>query len=138
MQKFATYVEYFKKYAGDYHFDYLVLMAQGYQESRLDQTKKSPRGAIGIMQVIPKYASAPPINVHDVSRAEGNILAGVRILNNIATNYFSDPAIDDVNKTLFTFASYNAGPNRIVRLRKKAQENISNAITHLPTHRISA
>jgi membrane-bound lytic murein transglycosylase MltF len=123
MKKFTTYVKYFKKYAADYHFDYLMLIAQGYQESRLDQSKRSSRGAIGIMQVMPKYASAPPISVPDVSRADRNILAGVRILDNIATNYFNDPAIDDVNKTLFTFASYNAGPSRMVRLRKKAAQD---------------
>ena len=120
MKKFSAYVEYFKKYASQYRFDYLMLMAQGYQESLLDQTKKSHVGAVGIMQVIPKYASAAPINVPDVSIADKNILAGVRMLNNIVTNYFEDPAIDDVNRTLFTFASYNAGPNRIARLRKQA------------------
>jgi membrane-bound lytic murein transglycosylase MltF len=100
-----------------------MIVAQGYQESRLEQSKKSPRGAIGIMQVIPKYAATPPINVPDVSRADRNILAGVRMLNNILTTYFNDPAIDEVNKTLLTFASYNAGPSRIVRLRKKAEED---------------
>jgi membrane-bound lytic murein transglycosylase MltF len=123
MKKFATYVEYFKKYASDYNFDYLMIVAQGYQESRLDQKKKSPRGATGIMQVIPKYAAAAPINVRDVGRADRNILAGVRMLNNIVTTYFNDPAIDEMNKTLFTFASYNAGPSRIARLRKKADQD---------------
>jgi membrane-bound lytic murein transglycosylase MltF len=123
MKKFAAYAEYFKKYAADYNFDYLMLVAQGYQESRLDQSKKSRGGAIGIMQVIPKYAAAAPINVRDVGRADRNILAGVRMLNNILTTYFNDPAIDEVNKTLFTFASYNAGPSRIVRLGKKAKED---------------
>jgi membrane-bound lytic murein transglycosylase MltF len=123
MKKFATYVEYFKKYAADYNFDYLMIVAQAYQESRLDQSKKSRGGAIGIMQVIPKYAAAAPINVPDVRQADKNILAGVRMLNNIVTTYFSDPAIDEVNKTLFTFASYNAGPSRIARLRKKAEED---------------
>jgi len=120
MKKFSEYVEYFKKYASQYSFDYLMIMAQGYQESFLDQQKRSRAGAVGIMQVIPKYASAAPINVRDVSKADNNILAGVRMLNNILTNYFDDPAIDQVNRTLFTFASYNAGPNRIVRLRKRA------------------
>ena len=120
VKKFSEYVEYFKKYASQYSFDYLMIMAQGYQESLLDQRKKSSAGAVGIMQVIPKYASAPPINVPDVSKADKNILAGVRMMNNIVSNYFDDPAIDQVNRTLFTFASYNAGPNRIVRLRKQA------------------
>jgi len=123
MRKFAAYVEYFKKYAALYNFDYLMIVAQGYQESRLEQSKKSRAGAIGIMQVIPKYAAAPPIKVRDVSRADRNILAGVRMLNNIVTTYFNDPAIDEVNRTLFTFASYNAGPTRIARLRKKSEED---------------
>jgi membrane-bound lytic murein transglycosylase MltF len=123
MKKFAEYVEYFKKYGAQYKFDYLMLMAQGYQESRLDQQARSPAGAVGIMQVIPKYAAPAPINVPDVSKADKNILAGVRMLNNIVTNYFDDPAIDDVNRTLFTFASYNAGPNRIARLRKQAAQD---------------
>jgi len=123
MKKFSEYVENFKKYASQYSFDYLMLMALGYQESLLDQQKKSPSGAMGIMQVIPKYASPPPINVPDVSKADKNILAGVRMLNNIVTNYFDDPAIGQVNRTLFTFASYNAGPNRIVRMRKQAAQD---------------
>ncbi len=120
MKKFQSYVEYFQKYSEEYNFDYLMIAAQGYQESLLDQSRKSPVGAVGIMQVIPKYAAAKPINVPNVSTADKNILAGVRMLRNIADTYFNDPAIDQVNKTLFTFASYNAGPNRIVRLRKQA------------------
>jgi membrane-bound lytic murein transglycosylase MltF len=74
------------------------------------------------MQVIPKYAAAKPISVPDVTKPDKNILAAVRMLNHIATTYFDDQAIDDVNKTLFTFASYNAGPNRIARLRKRAAD----------------
>ena len=122
MKKFSQYVQYFKEYAGEYNFDFMMIAAQGYQESLLDQSKRSPNGAVGVMQVIPKNAAAKPINVPDVTKADKNILAGVRILNNISENYFNDPGIDQVNKTLFTFASYNAGPNRIVRLRKKAAE----------------
>ncbi|HEX8797139.1 MAG TPA: transporter substrate-binding domain-containing protein [Terriglobales bacterium] len=123
MRKFAAYVEYFKKYSDQYNFDYLMIAAQGYQESLLDQSKRNPTGAIGIMQVIPKYAAAPPINVNDVTTPEKNIEAGVKMLRNITDTYFNDPAINQVNKTLFTFASYNAGPNRIARLRKKAAED---------------
>jgi membrane-bound lytic murein transglycosylase MltF len=123
MKKFQAYVEYFKKYSGEYNFDYLMIAAQGYQESLLDQNRRSPVGAVGIMQVIPKYAAANPINVRNVNQADQNILAGVRMLRNIADTYFNDPAVDQVNRTLFTFASYNAGPNRIVRLRKKAADD---------------
>jgi membrane-bound lytic murein transglycosylase MltF len=123
MKKFVAYVNYFKKYSDQYNFDYLMIAAQGYQESLLDQGKRSPSGAVGIMQVIPKYAAAPPINITDVGSAEKNIEAGTKMLHHITDTYFNDPAISQVDKTLFTFASYNAGPNRIARLRKKAAQD---------------
>jgi membrane-bound lytic murein transglycosylase MltF len=120
MAKFQAYVRFFQKYAAEYNFDYLMLMAQGYQESLLDQSRKNPSGAVGIMQVIPKNAAAPPISISNVEIAEYNIEAGAKMLRNIADRYFSDPKLDALNKTLMVFASYNAGPNRIARLRKQA------------------
>jgi membrane-bound lytic murein transglycosylase MltF len=120
MKKFQAYVRYFQKYAAEYDFDYLMLVALGYQESLLDQSRRNPSGAVGIMQVIPKYAAAPPINISDVDTAENNIEAGAKMLRNIAETYFKDDKLDPMNKTLMVFASYDAGPTRIVRLRKKA------------------
>jgi membrane-bound lytic murein transglycosylase MltF len=120
MAKFQAYVRYFQKYATEYNFDYLMLIAQGYQESLLDQSRKNPSGAVGIMQVIPKNAAAPPINISNVEIAEYNIKAGAKMMRNIADTYFDDPKLDPLNKTLMVFASYNAGPNRIARLRRRA------------------
>jgi membrane-bound lytic murein transglycosylase MltF len=119
MKKFQAIVALFQKYAGEYDFDVLMIAAQAYQESLLDQSKKNPSGAVGIMQVIPKYAAASPIDIPNVGSAEPNIHAGVKMLRNIEDTYFNDPKIDRLNKTLFVFASYNAGPNRIAGLRKK-------------------
>ena len=109
MKKFRAEAALFQKYAGEYNFDYLMLAAQGYQESLLDQNKKNRSGAVGIMQVIPKYAAAPPISISNVGNTDGNIHAGAKMLRNIADTYFNDPKIDPLNKTLFVFASYNAG-----------------------------
>jgi membrane-bound lytic murein transglycosylase MltF len=122
VKKFAAMVQFFQKYAGQYGFDYLMIAAQGYQESLLDQSKKNPSGAVGIMQVIPKNAAASPINMPNVMTPENNIQAGVKMLRNIEDQYFNDPQLDPVDKTLMVFASYNAGPNRIARLRKQAAE----------------
>jgi membrane-bound lytic murein transglycosylase MltF len=122
MKKYKTTVAVFQKYAAEYSFDYLMLAAQGYQESLLDQSRRSRSGAVGIMQVIPKYAAAYPINIPNIGTAEGNIHAGAKMLRNIADTYFNDPGIDSMNKTLFVFASYNAGPNRIARLRSEAKD----------------
>jgi membrane-bound lytic murein transglycosylase MltF len=122
MHKFNAYVRFFKKYAAEYDFDYLMLAAgAGLSGVAPRSSKKTCVGSIGIMQVIPKDAAANPINVPSVGEAEGNIHAGAKMLRNIEDNYFSDPAIHGMDKTRFTFASYNAGPNRIVRLRKKAR-----------------
>ncbi len=122
MKKFQNIVELMQKYAGEYDFDYLMIAAQAYQESQLDQSKRNRSGAVGIMQVIPKNAAASPINISSVATVDNNIHAGVKMLRNIEDTYFNDPKIDRVNKTLFVFASYNAGPNRIARLRKEATE----------------
>jgi membrane-bound lytic murein transglycosylase MltF len=120
LKKFQVYVHYFQKYGAEYDFDYLMLVAQGYEESGLDQSLRNPSGAVGIMQVIPQYAAAPPISIPNVEIAEGNIHAGAKMMRNIADTYFDDPKLDPLNKILMTFASYNAGPNRIADLRKKA------------------
>ena len=120
MEKFLATVKLFQKYATEYDFDYLMLAAQGYQESTLNQDRRSPRGAVGIMQVLPKYAAASPINIRNVSTVDGNIHAGVKMLRNIGDTYFKDDGIDSTNRTLLVFAAYNAGPNRIIGLRKKA------------------
>lgn len=122
MDKFLSTMQIFQKYASQYDFDYLMLAAQGYQESMLDQKRKSRRGAVGIMQVLPKYAAASPINIPNVAQTDGNIHAGVKMLRNIADTYFNDPKLDPVDRTLFVFASYNAGPSRIAGLRRKAKE----------------
>lgn len=122
MKKFEVLSGTFKKYADQYDFDYLMMMAQGYQESNLDQNLRSPGGAIGIMQVKPNDAAASPINIPDVWTAEGNVDAGIKMLRSIEDQYLNDPKIDPLNKTLLAFASYNAGPNRIARLRDEAQK----------------
>jgi membrane-bound lytic murein transglycosylase MltF len=122
MQKFNSYIQYFKKYGAEYDFDFLMLAAQGYQESMLDQNRRSRAGAVGVMQVIPKYAAANPINIPNVNEAEPNIHAGAKMLHNITVTYFNDPEIKPTDKTLFTFAAYNAGPSRVKKLRRMATE----------------
>ena len=123
MEKFRATIALFQKYAAQYDFDYLMLAAQGYQESMLNQNLRSPRGAVGIMQVIPRYAAAPPINIANVGVADANIHAGVKMLRHIADTYFNDPKLNPVDRTMLVFASYNAGPSRVAQLRKQAAES---------------
>jgi len=109
-----------KRFAGTYGFDAILIAAQGYQESSLDQKKRSPVGAIGIMQVMPQTAGDPVVGIPEIHIAEKNVEAGVKYLRFLRDRYFSDPAMDDFNQTLFSFAAYNAGPGNISKARKRA------------------
>ena len=122
-KKYQAVVELFKRYAQQYDFDYLMLIAQGYQESALDQKARSRVGAIGIMQVLPSTAAGSPIFIPDIEQAEPNIHAGIKYMRYLVDKYFNDPEIDPVNRLLFAFAGYNAGPNRIARLRRQAGDH---------------
>ena len=98
-----------------------MVTALGYQESRLDQSKRSPRGAVGVMQLLPSTAAGHPINIPDIYKLDKNIHAGVKYLHFLYNNYFKDAPMDQLNKVLFTFASYNAGPARVAGLRRQAK-----------------
>lgn len=118
--KFDEVIDLFRNYGRQYKLDPLLLMAQGYQESGLDQQARSPSGAIGIMQLLP--STARELKIANVNELEPNIHAGAKYVRFIIDSYFNDDSIDDLNKTLFAFAAYNAGPNRIARLRDATRE----------------
>jgi len=118
IKKFQQVIALFQKYAGKYDVDFLLMMAQGYQESRLDQKVKSQVGAVGVMQVMP--ATGKELAVGDISQIEPNIHAGVKYMRFMIDRYYKDEPMDPINKGLFTFASYNAGPARVRQLRQEA------------------
>jgi membrane-bound lytic murein transglycosylase MltF len=120
LHRFSAMSQYFQKYATQYGFEWLLLVAQGYQESGLDQNIRSPVGAIGVMQMMPATAEDPNVNIPDIQLPESNIHAGVKYLRFLVDQYFNEPEIDSTNRHLFAFAAYNAGPNRIMRLRRDA------------------
>ena len=120
MKRFNELSGYFKKYSAQYKFEYLLLVAQGYQESGLDQSVRSPVGAIGVMQVMPTTAADKNVRIANIHLVEPNIQAGAKYMRFLVDQYFDEPGIDNLNRHLFAFASYNGGPNRIARLRKEA------------------
>jgi membrane-bound lytic murein transglycosylase MltF len=119
-KKLETMAEIFKKYGAQYKVDYLLMAAQGYQESTLDQSVKSPVGAVGVMQVMPP--TGKELNVGDITETEANIHAGVKYMRFMMDQYYKDEPMDDVNKLLMTFASYNAGPGRLRQLRRETEQ----------------
>lgn len=123
MKKFHALVALFQRYATEYDFDYLMVTAQAFQESRLDQSVRSTAGAVGVMQIKPSTAADPTVGIKDVeTNTDNNVHAGVKYLRFVVNEYFKDAKMDSKNKLLFAFASYNAGPARIAKLRKQAEK----------------
>ena len=122
LKKFRETVAFFRKYGDKYDLPWLLVAAQAYQESTIDQTKKSPVGAVGVMQIKPSTAAGAPISISGVeSSADRNIEAGAKYLRFMVDRYYQDAPMTRINKGLFAVASYNAGPARIAGLRRKAE-----------------
>ena len=114
--RFAALVALFRKYGAQYSMDWMLMAAQGYQESRLDHNARSAVGAIGVMQVMPETGKT--LKVGDIHRLEPNIHAGVKYIRDIVDRYYAKEPMDDLNKMLFAFAAYNAGPARVRQLQR--------------------
>ncbi len=114
----------FEKYGAQYNFDHYMLIALAYQESRLNQNARSEKGAVGVMQILPSTAQGKNVNIPNIEQVEANIHAGTKYLRYLADKYFPETEnIKELDRVLFTFAAYNAGPGRVNRLRKEAAKS---------------
>jgi membrane-bound lytic murein transglycosylase MltF len=122
LEKYRKVAEHFQTYAEEYGADWVLVVAQGFQESGLDQSLRSSAGAVGVMQIKPSTASDPNVGIENVEDLENNIHAGIKYMRFIRDRYFADEGLDPLDRGLFTLAAYNAGPARVASLRKKAAE----------------
>ena len=118
VRRFGEVVGLFRKYGDKYDVDHLLMIAQGFQESGLDHSAKSPVGAIGIMQIMP--ATGKDLKVGDIGQLEANVHGGVKYMRFMIDQYYANEPMTPLNKGLFAFASYNAGAGRVAGLRKEA------------------
>jgi len=121
MKRLRPLREDFQAGAEETNIEWLMLVAQAYQESELDNSKKSHAGAVGIMQIKPSTAADKHIGIDDVSKPADNILAGARYMRFLMDRYFSHPGMDGLQQWLFALAAYNAGPAKVRRLRNRAK-----------------
>lgn len=121
-RRFNDLEDTFRRYGESYGIEYLLAAAQGYQESRLDQSVRSAAGAVGIMQLLPTTAADRSVGIPNIEDPEANIHAGVKYLDYLRDRYFSSPEITPLNQVLLSLAAYNAGPARLIRLRRMTEE----------------
>jgi membrane-bound lytic murein transglycosylase MltF len=120
LARFQQLVSLFHTYGDKYNFPYLLLAAQAYQESGLNPGLRSKAGAVGVMQIKPTTAAEDPIDITGIERTDRNIEAGAKYLRYVMDHFYANEPMDEVTKGLFALASYNAGPERIKKLRAQA------------------
>jgi membrane-bound lytic murein transglycosylase MltF len=118
--RFAAVAKFFQTYGNQYGFDWLLVAAQGYRESGLDQEVRSPVGAVGIMQLLP--ATGASMQVGSIYEAENNVHAGIKYMRTMLDTHFKDASLSPEDRALFAFAAYNAGPARVAQLRSEAEK----------------
>ncbi|MBL37031.1 MAG: lytic transglycosylase F [Xanthomonadales bacterium] len=119
LARFRQLADLFREYAGRYDLDWLLMTAQGYQESRLDHSVRSPAGAVGVMQLLP--STGAEMDVGDVTELGNNIHAAAKYVRFMIDRYYDEPEIAEEDRLLLALASYNAGPRRVRELRTEAR-----------------
>jgi hypothetical protein len=106
------------EYGTKYDVDWVLMGAQGYQESQLNQQAKGPverhRRDAGHAR------DRQDMNVGYIHETEANIHAGIKYMLWMIDNYYEKEPMTNLDKALFAFASYNAGAGKISQLRKEA------------------
>jgi membrane-bound lytic murein transglycosylase F len=107
-----------KKYSNRYGYDWRLITAQMYQESGFDPKAKSPAGAIGLMQLMPRTALS--VGVDNMNDPAGNIKGGVKYLSWLRDRFDSELPIGE--RLWFSLAAYNAGLGHVQDARRLTKE----------------
>ena len=114
----SPYDAHFRRHADDLPWDWELLAAIAYRESRFDSTVTSRMGATGIMQLMPRTAAR--LGVDTALGMQDQVRAATRYLNKLDTMWMR--AVPDREQRLrFVLASYNAGPGHIIDAQRLAE-----------------
>ncbi len=116
----SPYDHLFKKYASEINWEWQLLAAVAFHESRFDSTSVSWAGAAGIMQLMPRTASNFGLSRKNITNPEKNIEAGVQYIKSLNLTYSK---IENKQERIkFILASYNSGPAHILDARALAEK----------------
>jgi membrane-bound lytic murein transglycosylase F len=106
-----------KRYAERYGFDWRLIVAQMYEESRFEANAVSSRGARGLMQVLPLTARS--LGFRNLDKPDLAIHAGVKYLHKQRDRFEETLSVAD--RTWFALAAYHAGYDRVQAARRRAE-----------------
>lgn len=116
--RLSPYDEFARAYGERYGFDWRLLVAQMYEESRFDPEARSWMGARGLMQVLPR--TAKEFGFADLDDPETGIHAGVRYLDWVRDRF--PKRLTPGDRAWFALAGYNAGHGHVRDARRLARE----------------
>jgi len=114
----SPYDDYAKEYADIYRFDWRMVVAQMYQESRFDPNAKSWAGARGLMQIMPR--TAKQLGIKNIKDPKQSVKAGVKYLDWLRDRFDAELSVKD--RMWFTLAAYNAGAGHVHDARSLARK----------------
>ena len=124
-KRFTTYDQHFTKYSKRFFgvgFDWHYFKAQAVAESNLREDARSPVGAVGVMQIMPRtFAEIQrknPAITGSLDQPRWNIAAGIWYDRQHFVVWAADRSL--VERLKFTFGSYNAGRSSILRAQQFA------------------
>ncbi|MEE9302780.1 MAG: transglycosylase SLT domain-containing protein, partial [Thiotrichaceae bacterium] len=112
----SIYDQHVKTYANKYGFDWRLITAQMFSESRFRPNARSSAGAIGLMQVMTN--TGRQLRLRKLTDPETNIHAGVKYMHWLSGKF--EPELSVADRTWFTLASYNAGLGHVLDARRLA------------------
>jgi len=118
--RLSAYDDLFREHAPKINWDWRLLAAQTYQESRFKPRAKSWAGAGGLLQLMP--ATAKQFKVTNRFDPEENVAGAVRFLD-WQEKYWDDKITDPDERLNFILASYNAGHGHVQDARRLAEKN---------------
>ena len=112
----SPYDEFAQREAAKHHFDWRLIVAQMYQESRFNPKARSPAGALGLMQMLPR--TAKEFGVRKLRDPAQSVRAGVAYLAWLHSRF--EPELTVKDRIWFALAAYNAGFGHVTDARKLA------------------
>ena len=110
--KISDYDDLIKKYAVGLNWDWRLLAAQIYKESKFDPKTKSWRGARGLMQLMPNTAKSHGVQPDELNNPERNLIAGTKHIAMLEKHWKTELS-DSLEVTKFTLGSYNVGQGHV-------------------------
>ncbi len=118
----SDYDALFRQIAGEEKLDWLLLSAIAYNESRYLPHLISPRGATGLMQIMPATARAFGVEAERLTDPETNIRLGAQVVNRIEKSLKLSPRISQSDRQALVLASYNGGIGHVLDARRLARK----------------